>query len=538
MAGRIKMGLLWHHEDLARTLTPIHNHPFPVIDKDMMLGKPTIVFGSWQETINDVKVTYTNMVLASESDDIDYTDGKEGVVFDDDLANKDHVGRIRHKSHRMAMYTYTPSAQWGASRLLLSLCFPSLEAQFDVKRDLFRLEPGDNYTLNYSPYGLYGIVMRILEINDDDLEKERISVRSARDPLYYGFREPAGVSPTVEPPTYPDSYTIIPILYSKLFESPYEISGDNILLTSVAARADATILGYSFYLSVDGGSTYTDKGVVTQFNPHGRLAFDYTHDRDTIDQNGFTIDASYNSDWSVVQSITETQLYGGNNKAILGGEIISFQTITPDPVVDGRYHITGVWGGRFDTSKEYHGAGTDFFFIDVGTPATFNDSALVVDATVHVKLIPFTTTGSGTLAEAVAHTLTIIGRAVSPYPVANLRANDEFQREGPGYLDDVILTWDARIRGSGAGSQYPIVPDDPDTWEGDFKIEVVVGGSVVRTVTGVGAQTWTYTEAMNLADNTSLPFSVRFQVTNYIEDVGTGRTYNSPVEIIDVSLSI
>lgn len=539
MTGRIKMGLLWHHEDLAMTTTPIHNYPFPVINKDMMIGKPTIRFGSWQETINDVKITYTNMVESEMyGGEGDYADGKEGVVFDDDLANKEFVGRIRHKSQRMAMYVHTPCAQWGASRLLLALCFPSFEAEFDVKRDLFRLEPGDNYVLHYAPYELSGIVMRILEVTDGNLEKENITVSSARDPLYHGYRVSAGDSPTGTPPTYPDSYTVMPIEFSNVVESPYMISGDNIRLLSMAARVTGFERGYSFYLSTDGGSSYVNKGFSTQYNPHGRLAFDYTGSRDTIDQNGFTVDASYDADWDVVQSITETQLYAGNNQALLGDEIISFQTITPDPVISGRYHITGVWGGRFDTDIEYHGAGADFFFLDVGTPATFGDSQLVVDASVYIKLIPYTDTGSGSLAEAVAQSLTITGRAVSPYPIANLRANDELYSESPGYSDDVVLTWDARIRGSGAGSQYPVAPDDPDTWEGYFQVEVVVGGSVVRTVTDIDAQTWTYTEAMSLSDNGSLPSSVRFQVVNYVEDTGTGLNYDSPVTIIDVTLSI
>jgi hypothetical protein len=93
------------------------------------------------------------------------------------------------------------------------------------------------------------------------------------------------------------------------------------------------------------------------------------------------------------------------------------------------------------------------------------------------------------------------------------------------YDTDIILTWSPRYRGKGAGIGIPGVVLAESDREGLFEIEVWVNAVNVRTTTAINAATWTYTAAMNTADNGSLASSVVFKLLNYRAEGGI--TYGS-----------
>lgn len=67
--------------------------------------------------------------------------------------------------------------------------------------------------------------------------------------------------------------------------------------------------------------------------------------------------------------------------------------------------------------------------------------------------------------------------------------------------------------------------------EGLFEVEVWVNTVLVRTTTAIDAATWTYTAAMNNADNGSLANLVTFKLLNYRTE--SGYTYESDqVEVV------
>ena len=93
------------------------------------------------------------------------------------------------------------------------------------------------------------------------------------------------------------------------------------------------------------------------------------------------------------------------------------------------------------------------------------------------------------------------------------------------YDTDIALTWSSRYREKGAGIGIPgQVLADTDR-DGLFEVEVWVGEVKKRTATAIDAATWTYTEAMNIADNGSLASAITFKLSNYRTDAGI--TYKS-----------
>jgi len=107
------------------------------------------------------------------------------------------------------------------------------------------------------------------------------------------------------------------------------------------------------------------------------------------------------------------------------------------------------------------------------------------------------------------------------YPASNLKADGRITAYAT-YTGDIVLTWSPAMRGKGAGIGDPdSVIDASPTWEGYFKIKVyahdtiIPSGNLVRTTEDIDATTWTYTAAMNLSDNVTLPDYVTFVLTNY-----------------------
>lgn len=466
----------------------------------------------------------------------EYFDIKQDAVKLDDIANRELVLNTNSKSIKLMYFTHVENALWAADRAIKSLSFPAYEISLEVNRYAFNLRPGQCFLWSSAKYGITDMVMRIMAVSEAPLDSEKIILTCISDPNY--ITTPIQLVNTggwIGVPPDASELSVDPLDYFKVVESPYVLVGDVMAVTPLAARVTGKEVRYMLYLSLDGGSSYTSLIAIDKFQPHGLLTATYTANRARIDDKwGFTFDASYDPDWNNVESISRSLLYASYNLALLGNEIISFQTITPDPVVSGRYHIDGVWGGKFDTDIEEHAAGEEFWFFGSAAPYLSNSNVLV-GSNPYFKGVPITSKALGSVAEALSSNIAAVyGRSRAPYPVANLKANGELAELYPIYArgDDIVLTWDARIRGQGAGTQIPVETDSPGSYEGYFRVDVLHGASVVRSTTGLTSETWTYTEAMNLADGGHVDLT--FKVYNYIPEVGV--TFTSIVRTITVTL--
>jgi hypothetical protein len=222
-------------------------------------------------------------------------------------------------------------------------------------------------------------------------------------------------------------------------------------------------------------------------------------------------------DLAAIQSITRSLMISGQNAALLGDEIITFKDVTP--VTSTRFRISGIFRGRYDTQRQDHSAGTAFWYVG----EAFNlasHSQLVIGASRKFKLLPYTARRAGDISEASVVTVTISGRAMKPHRPGNLMANGS--RVGR-YSTDIVLTWTNRVRGEGAGHGDPsAVTDAAPTWEFPYEVEVWVGGVLKRTASSINDDTWTYAQAMNVADNGALADTATFKVrqiraADYIE---------------------
>ena len=432
-----------------------------------------------------------------------------------DPGNQVLQGRRVSKTIQLGLFTTNKNAVWAANNQIQKESYPFKSISLPVNRNLFRLQVGDAFLFSYSKYNIVNKIYRVLVIREDNIESEQIEIQAIEDPF--------AITNSIDFENYtnPDDnsiqrvdYTLVPFDVESVLEAPYALSPDIISIVPLAAKNDDKILGFNTYISIDDGASYSFIGKIPNTRPYGVLANAYSADTFSIDnENSVVID--FESGQDSIDSITFAACLSGKNLALIGAEIITFSTITP--ITTTQYELTGIIRGRFGSQKEAHMAGSAFYFL--GNEISFlTFQEALPGATRKIKLVPYNIKLSGSVADATAIDLSISGKTKTPYIPINLVANGvSFASR---YDTDIILTWSGRKRGTGAGIGTPGIILASSVHEGLFDIEVYVSSSLVRTISDIDALTYTYTEAMNLADNGSLASEVLFKLTNHITTDG------------------
>jgi hypothetical protein len=414
---------------------------------------------------------------------------KEAMVTSEDPAGKQIVGII-HKTVRLMLFTRTVNAQWASDQVIKQEAYPFSQIAIETNRDLFRYEVGELFILPYTRYGVTGIVCRVLNIQEEDLLSEKIIVTAAEDPDYFGVAVPVSEIDIPigggEPPGPGGTTPVVPLYSFTFIEAPYVYSGDQIGVLPLVGKEEGFETGYYVYLSLDGGNSYFQVDNVGSYAVQGSLVNSYdTNTFDIDDTVGFQIDVEQGGD--NLQSIARSQLFTNVNLSVLGGgdyfEIITWQTVTA--ISSSRYEITGIYRGRYGTSKIYHPSGTDFFFIGPDRTELLLNNNFVLDYTPYFKVVPYSGNTVGDVDYAIPMHLTLEGYALQPYEPINFASNGE--TVNPTYIagEDLVLDWTPRVRGDGLGLQNPDHLSATPTWEGYFEVLVYVGGSLVNTFTSI-----------------------------------------------------
>lgn len=435
----------------------------------------------------------------------------EGAPMSEDVGNKSVQGKLVAKTIQMAMFTMNKNAVWAGDNALRKVSYPLASIKFSVNRNLFRLEVGDPFKFTYAKYSISEMICRVVNIAEENLESENITITAMEDVFSVTSARGEVEEPIGQAVPLPD-YDVTATIYQNVIESPYIVSGDNLAVISMAARVDGNELGYLVYISADDGVSYTLAKRVNYFNPYGTLVQEYPIDTYQIDDVYGMIVDFVNTDIALFDSLTRQNMLGIKNLAIIGDEIMSIQTITP--VTTLRYSLTGIYRGRFDTKREAHDVGTGIFLANGEVLTPFSNEDILEGVTRKFKFVPFNMQKTGLIADSLVTELPILSRSRKPYDPINLEANGI--RNNPTYSTDIVLSWAPRVRGTGAGFFSPLTTDSYPIWEGYFEVEVWVSAALVRTKTAIDELTWTYTEAMNVADNGALADTVLFKLKNYI----------------------
>lgn len=258
--------------------------------------------------------------------------------------------------------------------------------------------------------------------------------------------------------------------------------------------------GSAMHPSMDsmGAQIYADSG--TGYNTNGDiLSFcPYAETTGTISLIDTTINVINTTYWNLLTDARFIQV---------GNEIMSIVAHTDTTLI--------VLRGCLDTLPATHAAGSkcfaweDFF--------GYMSTEYFTTETINVKLLTRTGRGQLTLADATAHSVTLVDRMHKPYPPGNLQLNGNVFPVSVAAGASIVVTWSHRNRITETGGLYgqttgTITPETGTTYNLRLYDST---NTIIYTFTGITAETYTLT-ALTAQSNVRLELeSVRDSLTSW-----------------------
>lgn len=385
----------------------------------------------------------------------------------------------------------------------------------------WEISPGDVFKISAPTRGIESMILRAGNIEDGPLNDGTITITAIQD--VFSTPTTTIVKPQESLWTPPDR-AVIPIAEREISELTWFDLADNVpestrstipadagLIKAFAKKPNNAAIDYVVDTEADGESSFVERSIAG-FDDETLLAADIGYYDTTIT---FLPNSILPIDVGIPIRI-------GDEYMRLDDIDIAFGTAT-------------VARGCIDTIPTPHTA-DDRIWFQTAAPATdFRD--YTTGELVHVKLLTRTVSSKLNPVLAATDDITIEGRQGRPYPPGNFEINGhpfgdlDFAYTGVRiFVDpDFVLTWahrDRIVEGNfllehGAGSTGPETGTT-------YTVRVYDGLTLLRTVTGISAATWTYTAAMAIADGDLHIY--RFELESVRDGFVSWQHYNVTVE--------
>jgi hypothetical protein len=501
---------------LAKNTTPT-----TTIELDDLLGtkgeQVIDVFESGQsDRFNRLSVEYTDVTK-------EYS---PRPVMVEDIAEQQNTGVKKNTVSLLGFNDADVTKEVGFKMLRNSL-YARRIINFSLGPKHLKLEAGDLVYVNASTVGLSQVRSRIIGI--DETEEFNLTVTAREEPTYIYDAVNYTVPLNLSLPIPDASAGLSQAIGFTMVEVPKElqVTTGNVELMPVYALRNEDTIGYNIYTSIDNvtyskhleGITPADYGIVAD-NIMGKDSFLDTNDL------AINIEPSYGA---VFSTISRFNMMAGSNLGYIDDELIFFQTATLGTTYD--YVLDNLARGRYNTLPKSHAIGAGLFCLNNLETTSFLKSK--IGTYYYYKAVPVNTANEeGEISDVTAVGLTLEGWAYRPYRPGSVWLEENgVSTRGREKTNDVDLTigWSLVDKFTGFGRKASNVQAFGDYTQDEdhtsVEIDVVVGGSVVRTSNMGTSQTYTYLEADNIADNSGFANEVTFRV--YSKSIyGRSRDYN------------
>lgn len=457
--------------------------------------------GSWSGTTNLVRVTYT-----ARRDN--YT---PRIAAWQNSANIRIRGVVAAVKLDFRGLTNSTAALRVAGRCVKALSFPFARLRLTANRKAWALRRGQPFRLTWPPLGIVEMVCRVTRPMGGELANGGVTIEGVEDSFHVsgiGFTDPPE-SGWVDPAGTP-----LAAAYQALIECPFHLAPDGLRWSlALAARADATLLGFETWSDPAGGTNYAQSGTIPAFSGTGTLVSSYAKSTAALDETGFVIENLYDPD--AVASTTGDGLYAGMNLALIDSEIVAWQTIAG---TGSTRTVSNVLRGVLDTVQADHAAGARVWLLRPGPPPLTGSSPFASEvASLKVKVLPYTVRDVLPLDDATVMTLAVGSRYAKPYPPGRVRVGGVGWPTTLASGADIVVSWALRHRTAQKTAAVMVSQDATNfaaAAEGAFRIEVRVEGVLRRTDNGPtsASVTWTWTAAMQATDGATVGSAVTVRI--------------------------
>ncbi len=378
--------------------------------------------------------------------------------------------------------------------------------EFDLPTEYFDIDPADVLNVTVS-----GVTHRMRVVSARMMGYGHLRVNAVADDIStYDFYTSPG-----QGATQTTGNTAIPATDMEILDLP-AFPGNDMdkgMLRYAGVGVSAGWNGAGIYRSDDGGGSYNR--VADIISPavigtaQNALASGTCH---VVDEtNALTVSLLGSGE---LQSVTELAMLNGANAAVLGSEIIQFQTATL--IEPGKYTLSNLLRGRLGTEWAVgtHAISERFVLLD-GNMVSQPVASSLIGLSRSYKPVSF----GNTLAAAVAEDFTYSGVALKPYAPVHVTG----VRDGSGNLS---ISWVRRTR---LGGHWQDNIDAPLSEAIEvYEVDIMNAGNVMRTIS-VSTASASYSAASQTTDFGSPQASLTVRV--YQLSALVGRGYRAEVNI-------
>lgn len=458
------------------------------LDEDSIVEITEFSRGAWDETTNEVIVTYVDR----------FQKFKEKTAIAQDLAN----ARIQDDIISAKIAYNGCSNQTTAGKLafrdLKVLTIPLIKCSIKMNRKGIVLRPGMVFKLIWPDYEVEQVIFRCIRVNYGELANGQMEVEAVQDVFSlsessYGTGDQSQWVNPVHGATLPTTF--------RASEAPYFYTNDVARLQVFVAQPDSAQLSFNTYTSSSSSGTYTQVEAGDTFTPTGTLYASLSAITADVYTTGIEITPSNPNNLLFLRNFTADSIKTGENLFLITDgtkqEICAFESVTFNSGT-GRYTLTNTYRGLIDTVPQSWSAGARVWFYSYGDslpPQNFSPGTVYVE----IESVAAQAKSSFTSPTGV----TIVKRALKPYPPGYFRLNTSTSTTSISNGSNIVVDWEARNRVTQGEMIYKqfdtgIVAEARTDYYIKFFGET---NNLLRTVGPLTTLTYTYTNANQVTDN-------------------------------------
>lgn len=445
------------HLDMVRYDEPTTGKlTFKLIRDDYDLNSLPVIDESVASEINYTRTVWSTAageVVAKYSDSSSLYDTST-VTENDPAVIEANNGDRNSQDVDFTYFTTSANATWAANREQRQRGYPLASVRLVCNRKAYSYRQGDVFKLNWKPYGISGLVMRVSDIDLGDFVTGEITIEAVEDVFgvgktTYGANDSTSWTP---PKTYPTGVQLF-----RYFEAPWEIQqSKESYVYAAAVLPDSLTAKWSIWRYKD--SSWIKTNSLTKWTPAGQLAGSVAEDGDVEDAVGFEV-INLGGLIDLAGRNTESGIAlarNGSRILMVDTEIMAWGTISQ--LANGNFKMSNVLRGIFDTVPATHAPGATVYFLDYGYYGNVTTGGPVCAAGITASEKYNITTATAYAEEEFSSikitALTTTRRAERPNPPGRIRLTSHLASAVPRLTKaagDLALSWAVRNKNASNG---------------------------------------------------------------------------------------